>query len=516
MGRCCNLSRPEFDVLIELFPSRTESKILYPTLVDGITLERHRKMTPSVLKFKVLKDEWMSFGLGTLVRFKIRNNILFVGYVFSKHRTKKGIIECTAYDQLRYLKLKTTQKIEKTTAQKAVKTLVAKNNIKIGLVDIPNKNFLIPSYIAEDKEILEVIDHVTKLHNINTGELYVLYDDNGKIFYRNILNMYVKDQLFDIGELTDWDYYTSIDNSYNSICVNVYNDTKLTSTIIQEDKHTIGAWGLLRYTAKSTEDVTTIKKKAEGLLSILNREERKLTLKGALGNVNVRGGSLIGVNLNLGDMELFSWMLVESVTHNFDKGVHTMDIKVVNASKGFGEMLNPDGVFEFEPKEDNEELANSGSGRPKAGTKGKNNNAIVGKQGDGRVHGIYKWPVGAWCYPTTDVGHTNFARDFPVPYGTPIYASDGGTVTVVQWWNGYSRLGNQSYGHRVDIVHGNSRLTRYAHMSRIVVTQGQRVTQGQIIGYVGSTGNSDGPHLHFEIVENGRGIDPIGRVRYGR
>lgn len=265
--------RPEFEVSIELFPSRTESKILYPTLVDGITLERSRKMTPAVLKFKVLKDAWMSFGLGTLVRFKVRNNILFVGYVFSKYRTKKGIIECTAYDQLRYLKLKTTQKIEKMTAQKAVKTLVAKNNLKIGLVDIPKKNFLAPSYIAEDKEILEVIEHMTQLHNINTGELYVLYDDNGKIFYRNILNMYVKDQLFDIEELEDWDYHTSIDNSYNSICVNVYNDTKLTNTVIKEDKHTIGAWGLLRYTAKSTEDVATIKKKAEGLLSILNREE---------------------------------------------------------------------------------------------------------------------------------------------------------------------------------------------------------------------------------------------------
>lgn len=504
--------RPEFEVSIELFPSRTESKILYPTLVDGITLERSRKMTPAVLKFKVLKDAWMSFGLGTLVRFKVRNNILFVGYVFSKYRTKKGVIECTAYDQLRYLKLKTTQKIEKMTAQKAVKTLVAKNNLKIGLVDIPKKNFLAPSYIAEDKEILEVIEHMTQLHNINTGELYVLYDDNGKIFYRNILNMYVKDQLFDIEELEDWDYHTSIDNSYNSICVNVYNDTKLTNTIIKEDKHTIGAWGLLRYTAKSTEDVAIIKKKAEGLLSILNREERKLTLKGALGNVNVRGGSLIGVKLNLGDMELFSWMLVESVTHFFDKGVHSMDIKVVNASKGFGEMLNPDGVFEFEPKKE-EPASNGGSGK-KGGKKG--GKGVVGKQGDGRAHGNYKWPVGAWCRPTTYPGHTRNARDFPVPYGTPIYASDGGTVIWVQWWNGYSRWGNQSYGHCVKISHSNSRWTLYAHMSRIVVTQGQRVTQGQIIGYVGNTGNSFGAHLHFEIVENGWGIDPIWRVRYGR
>ena len=69
-------------------------------------------------------------------------------------------------------------------------------------------------------------------------------------------------------------------------------------------------------------------------------------------------------------------------------------------------------------------------------------------------------------------------------------------------WNG-------AYGQYVRIKHGNGYATAYAHMSRIGVKTGQRVRQGQIIGYVGSTGQSTGPHLHFEIKINGNLVDPL-------
>lgn len=93
------------------------------------------------------------------------------------------------------------------------------------------------------------------------------------------------------------------------------------------------------------------------------------------------------------------------------------------------------------------------------------------------------------------------ALDFASAYGTPIYASAAGTVT-------YSAYTVWGYGRHIIIDHGNGVQTMYAHNSQNVVSVGQTVTQGQIIGYVGSTGNSTGNHCHFEIRINGQKKDP--------
>lgn len=86
--------------------------------------------------------------------------------------------------------------------------------------------------------------------------------------------------------------------------------------------------------------------------------------------------------------------------------------------------------------------------------------------------------------------------------GVPIYAVKDGTCTV-------PAFDGDGYGNYVTIDHGNGLQTRYAHMSAVAVANGQTVTAGEVIGFVGSTGNSSGPHLHFEIITNGTRIDPL-------
>ena len=88
-----------------------------------------------------------------------------------------------------------------------------------------------------------------------------------------------------------------------------------------------------------------------------------------------------------------------------------------------------------------------------------------------------------------------------VGYTTQVLASKAGTVIVSQYSN--------SYGNYVVIDHGGGVATLYAHMSKMAVSKGQKVSQGDIIGYVGSTGYSTGPHLHFEIIKNGQYTNPI-------
>lgn len=92
--------------------------------------------------------------------------------------------------------------------------------------------------------------------------------------------------------------------------------------------------------------------------------------------------------------------------------------------------------------------------------------------------------------------------DFAAPQGTPIYATADGRVTTA------GNLGN-GFGNHVEINHGFSYETLYGHMVRVKVHVGQMVKRGEVIGWVGSTGKSTGPHVHYEVHKNGKPIDPI-------
>ena len=91
--------------------------------------------------------------------------------------------------------------------------------------------------------------------------------------------------------------------------------------------------------------------------------------------------------------------------------------------------------------------------------------------------------------------------DIAAEMGTPIVATADGVVTIAGWNAG-------GYGNMVDIDHGSGVSTRYGHASAVVVTAGQRVRRGQIIAYVGSTGHSTGPHLHYEVRLSGQPVNP--------
>ena len=103
------------------------------------------------------------------------------------------------------------------------------------------------------------------------------------------------------------------------------------------------------------------------------------------------------------------------------------------------------------------------------------------------------------------LGYSKMHRglDFAAPTGTPIMAAGSGIVESSGW--------NGSYGKYIRIRHNSTYKTAYAHMSKIKrgITPGQRVNQGEIIGYIGSTGRSTGPHLHYEILVNGRKVNPL-------
>ena len=134
-------------------------------------------------------------------------------------------------------------------------------------------------------------------------------------------------------------------------------------------------------------------------------------------------------------------------------------------------------------------------------------------QGEGTVvqgSGTFIWPCNGpitspFGYRTHPIFGTTIyhaGMDIGVDYGTPIHAADGGTVILAGWCGGY--------GNAVIIDHGNGLQTLYGHNTSVAVSEGQAVSQGEVISYAGSTGYSTGPHCHFEVRENGEAVDPMG------
>ena len=121
------------------------------------------------------------------------------------------------------------------------------------------------------------------------------------------------------------------------------------------------------------------------------------------------------------------------------------------------------------------------------------------------------WPLPGHTYISCNFGDDDAygnsghrGTDIPAPEGTPILAAHSGTVIISGW--------NNSYGNQVLLDNGAGLSTRYAHMTQTAVTAGEAVTAGQVIGYVGSTGDSTGNHLHFEVMQNGVRMNPLALV----
>ena len=121
------------------------------------------------------------------------------------------------------------------------------------------------------------------------------------------------------------------------------------------------------------------------------------------------------------------------------------------------------------------------------------------------------WPLPGNTYISCNFGDDDAygnsghrGTDIPAPEGTPILAAHSGTVIISGW--------NNSYGNQVLLDNGAGLSTRYAHMTQTAVTAGEAVTAGQVIGYVGNTGDSTGFHLHFEVMQNGVRVNPMDMV----
>ena len=117
-------------------------------------------------------------------------------------------------------------------------------------------------------------------------------------------------------------------------------------------------------------------------------------------------------------------------------------------------------------------------------------------------------PFGWRHDPFLGGGRSHDGIDLPGRFGAPVHATGAGSVSFAGWMNGYGNL--------VQIDHPDGFRTRYGHLSRILVRDGQRVGAGEVVGAMGSTGRSTGTHLHYEIRRSGQPVNPLAYIGRGR
>ena len=324
-------------------------KKMIPCVLDGVDVEWTRQGSAGQMTFTVLKDAGISFVEGNAVTLQVDGIPVFYGFVVKKSRDKEHQIEVTCLDQLFYLAQNQTRYVAKNQkASEAIKVLAKEKDIKLG--NIADTGYAIPKHrIDSATSYLDVMQTLLDLTLAYSGKMFVLYDDFGKLTVKNIDDMkYVTNNkealLITVDNAENFDYESSIEESYNEVTLwqpenagdNSTGDGKLFEAAHVVDKKNQQVWGMLTYYEELDKDVTkeNAKLKAQQLLELHNQVKRKLSIKGVFCDPRIRAGSSVLVDLNLGDVAVRKWFMVESVQHHFKNDHSTMDLDVVS-SKGF-------------------------------------------------------------------------------------------------------------------------------------------------------------------------------------
>ena len=305
-------------------------RTVYEPVVQGtVTWETQRKGQPGKCSFTLLADRILKIEEGNAVRLDVGGSSVFFGFIFERSWNREGQMKVTAYDQLRYLKNSDSYNYVDKTAGEVIQMIAADFNLQVGTLE--DTGFKIESRNEKDKTLLDIILTALDYTMIHTGKLFVLYDDVGKLTLKNAENMKLS-LMIDSAAAQDYDYKVSIDsNTYNQI--KLYRDSEGSkSRELYMTKHTenINRWGVLQMSETIDKGVDG-QVVAERYLTLYNRPARSLQVKGAFGDIRVRAGCLLPVFLDLKDVEVRNYLLIESVTHKIEEGIHTMDLTLRGA-----------------------------------------------------------------------------------------------------------------------------------------------------------------------------------------
>lgn len=301
---------------------------MLPPVVESVSIEWERQGQPGKLTANIVKTPGLSFQEGDPCRFSVDGTPIFYGFVFEKARkgSMDQVITITVYDQLYYLKNKDTYVYSNKTAAAVIRMIAEDFQLNVGA--LADTGYTIASRVEDNRTLFDIIQTALDETLKATSQMYVLYDDVGKLTLKNIGDMKLG-LLVDNETAGDFDYKTSIaSQTYDKVKLSYENkDTGKREIFIAQDGSSINQWGVLQYYEK-IDSTANAKAMADALLSLYNTKTRTLKLKDVLGDVRVRAGTMLVVILGLGDMNLSSYLMVEQVKHTFSNEQHVMDLNM--------------------------------------------------------------------------------------------------------------------------------------------------------------------------------------------
>lgn len=295
-------------------------------VVTSITWETQMEDQPGKLTFDMIGGE---FKEGSLVVFKYNNVNVFYGYVFKRSISSNGIVNITAYDQMRYLQNKDTYVLSNMTIGQAVKKICVDKGLDYRIVN--DSSFVCPQKIFDNKSYYEIIKDYIDLTIMNTKQWFIIRDNFGTIELVELTSLRSNLLLGDGSLLTDFTYDIDIDSdTFNQVkLVKENKETQKREIYLTKDSSTIAKWGLLQFfeTVDEQANEAQIKEKADNILKLKNRPTKSIKLT-CIGDIRVVTGS--GITIAISDLEKEGfgnkYAFVEQCTHNFTNSNHTMDL----------------------------------------------------------------------------------------------------------------------------------------------------------------------------------------------
>lgn len=300
-------------------------------LVESCEWVTNRTGQPGKFTFTYLKDKDVTFTEGDVVRFSVDGQVQFYGWVFTRSETRWGEVSVTCYDRLRYLKANASYTFYSQSAGDILRQIAGDLQLDVGTVE--DTGYKLPSLVEQDQTCLDILQTAIEQTLLNTGRVFVLYDDGQGLALQEAANMMSDVVIGDRSLLTDYTYTTDIDKqTYNSIkLVRPNEETGRADVYIQEDSGTIGQWGLLQLYQKLDGDANEaqIKAQAAATLEYYNRVLKTLKIS-SLGVPGLHAGQMILVKADgMGDTGVSQYVMLERVSHRWENGVHTMDLETM-------------------------------------------------------------------------------------------------------------------------------------------------------------------------------------------
>lgn len=299
--------------------------------VTTVSYTTERTGTPGKLTFTLLKSGDINFLEGDIVRFTVYNTLVFYGWVFTKSKDRWGVIDVTCYDRIRYLKNNASYTFYDQTAAQIITQICGDLQLDVGT--LADTGYVIPSLIEDNQPCIDIIQEALNQTLLNTGTIYVLYDDGNGICLQEAAAMQSNVVIGDKSLLTDYTYKTDIDSqTYNSVKLARPNEsTGMADVVTVQDSANIGQWGLLQLYQQvdGTLNTAQMTAQAQTTLTFYNRRMRTLKVE-ALGVVGLRAGQMIRMVVSeLGDMALNQLVMLEKVSHTWESDVHTMELETM-------------------------------------------------------------------------------------------------------------------------------------------------------------------------------------------